>query len=262
MRTIGKILRWFIGIIVILMGWASTETDKITGILWILTGLLILPAVSKRIPQFKNRKAVLLVVCICLFVAGGMASSGQEQMPKTDQVGQAGGTDSSKKINKESKENEKTDGKKAVEPEITEGDTDRDADTVSDIRTETDASNNAVPTYSEETIKESLKVYSYEENPYYLEGLQRYVDGFNGLYVEMNAEQEVKILPLENILKEADVSWNMRRKILELEGKDILTNADFRRMEEKEDEDLFSILFSSKGPYLEVSSKAKDDIDE
>lgn len=112
--------------------------------------------------------------------------------------------------------------------------------------------------YSKEAINESLKSDSYEENPYYIEGLEKYLNTFNDFYEGLDSGQRVEIIQLEDALKEADISNSLRKKILSAEGKNILEDTDFKRVDEKEDEK----IFFSKGNYYEVSSQAKDDIDE
>lgn len=112
--------------------------------------------------------------------------------------------------------------------------------------------------YSEEAINDSLKNYSYEENPYYIEGLEQYVNYFNEFYEEMGTEQQVRIIQLEDVLKEAGISNSLRKKILSAEGKNVLEDTGFKRVEEVED----SKIFFSKGNYYELSSKAKDDFDD
>lgn len=117
---------------------------------------------------------------------------------------------------------------------------------------------NEILDYSEEAISDSLMNYSYEENPYYLEGLEQYVETFNEFYESVGTEQKVEIIQLEDALKEAGISNSLIKKILSAEGKSVLEESDFKRLEEEEDKS----LFFSKGKYYEVSSKAKDDIDE
>lgn len=79
---------------------------------------------------------------------------------------------------------------------------------------------------------------------------------FNEIYTTMGADQKVELLLLDDVLKDIGMSKSMRKKILNLEGKNVLEDKDFWRMDEKEDKR----LFFSKGNYFEVSSKAKDDI--
>lgn len=110
--------------------------------------------------------------------------------------------------------------------------------------------------YSIRAIQDSVTEYSYEKNPYYLEGLKGYIQMFNEIYTTMGADQKVELLLLDDVLKDIGMSKSMRKKILNLEGKNVLEDKDFWRMDEKEDKR----LFFSKGNYFEVSSKAKDDI--
>lgn len=109
-----------------------------------------------------------------------------------------------------------------------------------------------------EAMDSSLKIYAYDENPYYVDGVNTFVRGLNDLYDAMGADQKAGIKSLENVLKEAGVSKGLRKKVLSSEGKNILTDSEFRRMELKKDKK----IFFSKGSYYEVSSKAKDDLED
>lgn len=107
--------------------------------------------------------------------------------------------------------------------------------------------------YDADSLNRSKQEYSYYENPYYLDGLQRYIDFMNEKYIN----QQVSQISLEQVLKEADVSATMRKRILDSEGKNVLEDKSFYKVEYKKDG---KILFS-KGKYYEVSSYAKDDVD-
>lgn len=112
--------------------------------------------------------------------------------------------------------------------------------------------------YSVEAIEDSLKIYSYNDNPYYLEGMDKFTNGLNEFYAEIQSEQRVEIQSLNDVLEEAGVSRSLQKQILSAEGKNVLIDADFFRIEKKEDKK----IFFSKGDYYEVSSRAKDDMDE
>lgn len=75
-----KIAQWVIGVFVILMGITSLKDSAVAGIVWILSGLLIIPIITKTIPSFNGKKAVIPVCCICLFFIGALA------LPDTEQV--------------------------------------------------------------------------------------------------------------------------------------------------------------------------------
>lgn len=89
MKKVGSIVRWIIGIFVILGGLGFITGSAVSGILLILMGLVILPPITKRIPQFKGRKPVLVVGCIVLFFAGILTA------PDTQSTGIAQGTTNS-----------------------------------------------------------------------------------------------------------------------------------------------------------------------
>lgn len=110
--------------------------------------------------------------------------------------------------------------------------------------------------YTFEEILQSVDKYAYFENPYYLKGLENYVEYCNEVYEGAGSTQKVVVEGLDAILKEAGLSRSMRKKIAALEGTSVLTNQNVARIEEKEDS---KILFS-KGSYYEVSDLAKDDL--
>ena len=87
--------------------------------------------------------------------------------------------------------------------------------------------------YSIRAIQDSVTEYSYEKNPYYLEGLKGYIQMFNEIYTTMGADQKVELLLLDDVLKDIGMSKSMRKKILNLEGKNVLEDKDFWRMKKK-----------------------------
>lgn len=110
--------------------------------------------------------------------------------------------------------------------------------------------------YALEEIVQSVDKYSYFENPYYVKGLENYVEYCNAVYEEAGSIQKVVVEDLDAILKETGLSKSMRKKIAALEGTSVLTDQNVVRIEEKED----SKIFFSKGSYYEVSALAKEDL--
>ena len=81
--------------------------------------------------------------------------------------------------------------------------------------------------YSIRAIQDSVTEYSYEKNPYYLEGLKGYIQMFNEIYTTMGADQKVELLLLDDVLKDIGMSKSMRKKILNIEEKNVLEDKDF-----------------------------------
>lgn len=94
LQKVIKLLRWGIGILIILLGLLFWNDSLVTTVLWIVTGLLMLPLVANLIPIFPGRKFILPVICICLFFAGGMSLPPVENSNSPD-ISVEGTTDSS-----------------------------------------------------------------------------------------------------------------------------------------------------------------------
>lgn len=121
MHMMKKSIRWIIGGLLILAGFLELFQSIAAGILWGLAGTVILPPVTKMIPEFKHRKAALLMGCMCLIISGTIfipagESTGQtaqnaakgestEQTAQNAAKGQSISTDSTKK--KSDKKDEK-----------------------------------------------------------------------------------------------------------------------------------------------------------
>ena len=110
--------------------------------------------------------------------------------------------------------------------------------------------------YDGAEILNSLDRYTYDENPYYLEGIEKYIEACNTVYEEMGSKQKMEKDSLDHILKEAGISGSMRKKIIGAEGANILTNQEIVRVEEESDKK----FFFSKGAYYEISTLAKDNL--
>ena len=65
-----KIIRWFFGVLLLFGALASFALSFPAGICLFAAGLILLPPVSRRIPQFKGRKLVLSVGCVVLALMG------------------------------------------------------------------------------------------------------------------------------------------------------------------------------------------------
>ena len=85
MKKIGNIVRWIIGILIIVIGLALSTESAIAGILWALVGLINLPPITKKIPQFKGRTPVLVVGCIVLIFVGIASFGTTEQSSQLSQ---------------------------------------------------------------------------------------------------------------------------------------------------------------------------------
>lgn len=70
MKKLGKVIQWFVGIVTILSGVLMLSESVLGGALWVLGGLLVLPPVTPKIPQFRGRGAVLVIGYLFLFLAG------------------------------------------------------------------------------------------------------------------------------------------------------------------------------------------------
>ena len=119
--------------------------------------------------------------------------------------------------------------------------------------------------YTWEQFSDFGSTYSFSENPYYADGISRYVDMVNTFYSSLktsNSNQDVTQTTLEQAMKDAGVSHSLIKKLLNKQGVDILQDSDFYRMDEKSDTGLVTSLFDSdmERAYLEVSSTAKDAI--
>ena len=119
--------------------------------------------------------------------------------------------------------------------------------------------------YTWEQFSDFGSTYSFSENPYYVDGISRYVDMVNTFYSSLktsSSKQDVSQTTLEQAMKDAGVSHSLIKKLLSKQGADILQDSDFYRMDEKSDTGLVTSLFDSdrERAYLEVSSTAKDAI--
>ena len=93
--------------------------------------------------------------------------------------------------------------------------------------------------YTWEQFSDFGSTYSFSENPYYVDGISRYVDMVNTFYSGLSAlktsssKQDVSQTTLEQAMKDAGVSHSLIKKLLDKQGVDILQDSDFYRMDEK-----------------------------
>jgi len=109
MKMIGKIAAWIVSVLVILTGLLLLIDSLVAGILWIGAGILALPPVRKKIPEFKYRKAVLPVCCIFMLLAGiGLIPGIDEPVQETakNQTNSKESSNEEKETKKERKEQE------------------------------------------------------------------------------------------------------------------------------------------------------------
>lgn len=105
-NKIGKVLKWILGIGIILWGLAVVFLSVIGGVLIVISGLLLLPPVKDKIPDFKFKKGIIALASILLFFIGMgayvkdnekeiMASMREELIRDQEQAGGANKQDSS-----------------------------------------------------------------------------------------------------------------------------------------------------------------------
>ena len=120
-------------------------------------------------------------------------------------------------------------------------------------------------TYKWEQFSNYGSTYTLSENPYYLDGVSRYVDMVNQFYTSLqtsNSKQTVTQTTLEQALKDAGVSSSLIRGLSKKQNVDILQDSDFYRVDADTSNGLVATLFDgeTERAYLEVSSTAKDAI--
>lgn len=115
--------------------------------------------------------------------------------------------------------------------------------------------------YTLENLKKASSTYSKSENPYYKDSVAQYAEAINIIYGE-NTSQTVTEMTLEQALKDSDVSRLFVEKLLKLQGKDVMSDSDFYRMDVKTDSGIVKTLLTmeSERQYMEVSSLPKDRI--
>ena len=84
-------------------------------------------------------------------------------------------------------------------------------------------------------ITKSVSQYEYNKNPYYKEGLQKYVDFYNSALAAKGSKQKLEVMDTEKGLADAGISWGFRKKLMALEGTDISKSKDFKRVAQVKD---------------------------
>ena len=71
LNKLKKILQWFVSVCFILSGLIYVGEYTVPAIvLMVLAGVIVLPPVTKKIPAFKFRKAILIITSMVLLSAG------------------------------------------------------------------------------------------------------------------------------------------------------------------------------------------------
>jgi hypothetical protein len=78
MKKAMNIVKWVISILIILIGVLFLVAYPASGILCILAGVIVLPPISSKIPQFRGKRPVLIVGCIALLFIGILIMPGAE----------------------------------------------------------------------------------------------------------------------------------------------------------------------------------------
>ena len=87
MKQFITILRWILGIAIILFGlFALMVAEFLIGAVWVLCGLVILPPITQRVPPFKGRKVILPVSCVVLLL-GVFLVTGEQDSAAPSQSG-------------------------------------------------------------------------------------------------------------------------------------------------------------------------------
>lgn len=76
-HTIFVVISWIVGLFFILSALLINVQAIVLCITWILAGLIILPPVTKLIPQFKGKTLVLILVFVILLLVGLLAVGAQ-----------------------------------------------------------------------------------------------------------------------------------------------------------------------------------------
>lgn len=124
---------------------------------------------------------------------------------------------------------------------------------------ETKIPDNIMDSFTLQSMVDSVEQYSMYENPYFLDGLDGYIDLINQSYENVKSKQTVEVVTMEAALTEAGISKKMIKKILELDGTDFCQNSEFIRVDSKNESNILDSLIGDvdKKGYYEVSSKEK-----
>ena len=114
--------------------------------------------------------------------------------------------------------------------------------------------------YDYNEFLDSVKRYEYYENPYYLEGISAYIEGFNVVYTNAGSDNKASVMSATQFYKELGYPDNLINQIIGLEGIDVIKDSRFVLIEEKMEEVNVTSLFKSDAEmtYYEVSSVSKE----
>jgi len=115
-----KAVQWILGLLNIFLGILMGSTgDELSGLLFVLAGIILIPPVTGRIPRFRFRKTLLVVASVILFVTGAAflsdADVSETSVSVTDEVKEAEkkeNTDNSSENNDNNSDNKATKQKK------------------------------------------------------------------------------------------------------------------------------------------------------
>ena len=256
-------LKWYLSVPAILFGLFLCTIPGIVLFIMRCSFLCKNKDIVNRKKKIRNTW-ITLFATIALFILGSMPSGADNN---TSQISSADTKSEKSELATEAAETENfidvTEQKEETEDEDTSEPLENiDANKVKenvelDKSAQRENATETILSHNVEAIENSLKKYAYNENPYYMEGVKSFVSGINEFYDTAKSGQKAEIRMLDDVLKEAGVSKRLRKKVASSEGKNVLADSDFRRMELKKDKK----IFFSKGQYYEVSSKAKDDLE-
>ena len=234
-------LTWIASLPIIII--ASVIYFPLGVLLFVLRCIILL-----RNKNIFHRKAKICstwgVIVICILLVAGMSFLGLDEGESTVVAEKDTQNEANYNIeNVESEKNQNTEEEKEV--------ADVEKNTEQETATET------IEEEKLETIYNSMKQYIYYENPYYVKGVQEYINFLNVFYESYENNQEVEIVSMDDVLKEAGISRSLRKKILEKEAVSVFTDSEIVRVDEQQEKKL---LFS-KPNYFEVSSKEKNQIE-
>lgn len=238
MKIIGKIAAWIVSVVLILTGLLLLIDSVVTGLLWIGAGILALPPVRKKIPEFKYRKAALPVCCIFLLLAGIGLIPGIDELVEETAKNQTDSKESSneekepKKEGKEPKKEEvkKSDNKKETDKKKEENDTSQEADLLKWI---------ADTLYGEHTEGETLEIADSDKETWskvseddflaaWKKAVLSQLDTRNGEYGLIESDLERAVILYQSVRK-STVPISSIQQNLDALSQAILTNSEIEK---------------------------------
>jgi len=271
-NIIVHIILWCLGICFLFFVCAMISIgDFLSGIVWLAAGLLLCSKIkiNMKVKYGAVSAIVLFLIGCALMEEDGSEQVAEEQAVQEDQnvdeqASPAENDEKQKKSNepvKKHKEDTKKEENAVKESDETKDKEDLEKIDKSDSKKEKKKVKKEKLKCSFNFITKSIEKYKYYKNPYYIEGLKKYVEGLNSIYDDCNMEQKVEVADLDDILDEVGISSKLQQKIFKNEGHNILKESDFVRVDTEVDDSFFSELFNGElqRTYYEVSSLAKDD---